>query len=40
MSKLTDFYFKLIKLIGYVLPVLLVLLLAYNHIHLASDRCW
>jgi len=32
MSKLTDFYFKLIKLIGYVLPVLLVLLLAYNHI--------
>lgn len=32
MSKLTDFYFKGIKLIGYVLPVLLVLLLAYNHI--------
>jgi len=32
MSKLTDFYFKGIKLIGYVLPVILVLLLAYNHI--------
>jgi len=32
MNKLTDFYFKLIKLFGYVLPVLLVLLLAYNHI--------
>ncbi|WP_026941982.1 MBL fold metallo-hydrolase [Hellea balneolensis] len=32
MTKLTDFYFKLIKLIGYILPILLVLLLAYNHI--------
>lgn len=32
MNKLTDFYFRLIKLIGYILPVLLVLLLAYNYI--------
>ena len=32
MSKLTDFYFKLIKLFGYILPVILILLLAYNHI--------
>jgi len=32
MNKLTDFYFKLIKLFGYILPVILVLLLAYNHI--------
>ena len=32
MNKLTDFYFKIIKLIGYILPVLLILLLAYNHI--------
>ena len=32
MSKLTDFYFKGIKLIGYILPVILILLLAYNHI--------
>ena len=32
MSKITDFYFKLIKLFGYALPVLLILFLAYNHI--------
>jgi len=32
MSKLTEFYFRLIKLFGYVLPVIVVLLLAYNHI--------
>ncbi len=32
MSKLVKFYFKIIKLIGYILPVLLILLLAYNHI--------
>ena len=32
MSKLKDIYFKLIKAFGYVLPVILVLLLAYNHI--------
>ena len=32
MSKLTELYFKLIKLIGYILPVLLVLFLAFNFI--------
>ena len=31
MNRLTDFYFKLVKFIGVLLPVLLVLLLAYNH---------
>jgi len=32
MNKLTDFYFKGIKLLGYILPLILVLFLAYNHI--------
>ena len=32
MNKIVEFYFKLIKIIGYILPVLLGLLLAYNHI--------
>jgi len=32
MSKLTNFYFRLIKGFGYVLPVIVILLLAYNHI--------
>ena len=32
MSKLTELYFKLIKFIGYLLPVILVGLLAFNYI--------
>jgi len=32
MNKLTDFYFKLVKIAGILLPIILVLLLAYNHI--------
>jgi len=30
MTKLIDFYFKIIKLIGYILPVILVLILGFN----------
>lgn len=32
MNKLTDFYFKLVKIAGVLLPIILVLLLAYNYI--------
>ena len=32
MSKLVEFYFKLVKFVGYLLPIVLLGLLAYNHI--------